>query len=347
MDNIKISKGALIYFFIYFTICLILYIFFIDENIGDFFVTSFDEYRYYSFSNYLINDVENFGWYYVFNNYYQYSQSLHFGHYIYLSFFRMISNDSLSLWYISQTTIFFLANLFFSKFICLEFNVSKNKSYFIAISMIFYLPLFYLTYSLMRDISIFFLISGSLFFYKKENFYISIFFLAILITYRMNACLGVIAYIFCDLLIKKKLNLKNLIFCFLAFFSAGIYMFENYLDTFIRRVVSLDYTAIFLESIRFIFSPIPWQIDANIPMYLYAWYHFSFFICLISILITISILMTKKNKSFFSIPIIIMIFFNIIAYSTEIGVGFRQMAVLSPFFYIPIFIFLIKVSKLK
>lgn len=327
--------------------CLLLYVFFMDKKVGDFFVTSFDEYRYYTFSNYLINDVDSLGWFYIFSNYYQYSQSLHFGHYIYLSFFRIVSNDNLALWYISQTTIFLLANLFFSKFICMEFKVNISKAYYIAIGMIFYLPLFYLTYSIMRDIFIFFLISGSLFFYKKESFYICIIFLAILITYRMNACLGVVTYILSDLLIRNKINFRNLFFCFIALIAASIYMFNNYFDMLINRVLNLDFTSVFFEIVRFIFSPIPWQIDANIPSYLYIWYYISFFICIISIFILALTFLKKGEKSFFSIPVIIMIIFNVVVYSTEIGVGFRQMAVLSPFLYIPIFIFLLKVYKLR
>ncbi|WP_152514789.1 hypothetical protein [Acinetobacter sp. COS3] len=346
MRKLLISKNMIIYFYIYLIFISVLLLVFNDSKIGDFFVTSHDEYRYYVLSNYVMADSKSLGWLYIFQNYYDYSQSLHFGYYMYLGFVRNFINDNLGLWYVFQTTIFFLANLYFSKFICLEFKLPEKDSYYLSILMIFYLPLFYLTFSLMRDVSIFFLISISLYLYKKEKFYLMGFFMLVLITYRMNACLGIVVYVIFDLILSRKIQFKSLVYAFLFVFFVSLYILNNYFDKFMERIYSLDYLSVLFESFRFMFSPIPWQVDAYIPFYLYIWYYISFFACIFGVFLYMLFFSYNKNNILFSKSLVAMILFNVFAYSTEVGVGFRQTAVLSPFLFVPVFISVIKRVKI-
>lgn len=336
-----ISKYLFFYIVLYFCCISIFFPFFLGENIGDVFVTTNDEYRYYLATNNMINDYSRFGWIYMFKNYYEYSNSLHFGYYFYLTFIRILIDDSLALWYSLQVAILFLSYFFFSKFIDLEFELGENRKYLLCFLMLLYLPMVYLTFSLMRDVTIFLLISLCLFLYKKNNYLLLTIFLLILLTYRMNASLGVLIYIVLDLIIRKNIKIKNIFYILIPMLIIALFLFNNYFLIFMERLSSLSISKFLFESFRFVFSPIPWQIDAYIPFYLHVWYYISFFSCVLLIFFLASLCLRRGGfNSVFSIPLFAMVLFNIFAYSTEAGVGFRQMAVFSPFFFIPIYIYI-------
>lgn len=336
-----ISKYLFFYILLYFICISIIFPLFFGQSVGDVFVTTNDEYRYYLATNNMISDYSRFGWIYMFKNYYEYSNSLHFGYYFYLTFIRILINDSLALWYSLQVTILFLSYLFFSKFIDLEFKLGENKKYLLCFLMLLYLPMVYLTFSLMRDVTIFLLISLCLFLYKKNNYLLLTMFLLILLTYRMNASIGILVFVFLDLIIRKNIKIKNIFYILSAVFIVSLFVFNNYFLILIERLNSLSISKFLFESFRFVFSPIPWKIDAYIPFYLHIWYYISFFFCVLSIFFLVPLCLRRSGfDKAFSIPLFAMILFNIFAYSTEAGVGFRQMAVFSPFLFIPIYIYM-------
>ncbi|MCL6234476.1 hypothetical protein M5F03_04730 [Acinetobacter sp. ANC 5579] len=346
----KINKNAFLcmgFFIIYSTWSFYLYG---TGLVGDFLVTPYDELRFLEATNRIIMDFKAYGLIYVFENYYNYSQSVHFGHYFVLAFIRFLSNDSMFFWSMYHNFIFCIGVYFFSKYLSLEYKFISIKSIKFASVLVFLYPVFYyLNFSLMRDISIFSLLSIVLYLYKKNNYYLLLLFLLILSVYRVNVVLCMLLYILID-----QLKGKNILSIFKYIFASfAIIVFFDYIAFGIifrnlGRINFSNFSNFINETLVLFFSPLPFSIDPMLPAYLIFWFKVSFFVCIFAMCINIFVLIRSKFTLF--VPVVPMIFFILLyvfIYSTEVGVGFRQASIVLPFIYIPILFYIFHLIKYK
>lgn len=340
----KINILCLLFFLIFLIISFVSYG---TGVVGEYIVTANDEYRYLNATDKLIEDIGNYGLIYTIENYYNYSQSVHFIHYFLLSFNRIIFNDSMFFWVSFQSLIYCFGVYFFSKYMYLEYEfIDKKSILYISFLMFFYPVFYYLTFSLMRDISIFTLFSMSLFFYKNKNFKSLIFSLLILSFYRINMTLCVLIYIFFDQL--RFVNFLRII-KYIPFFVGLVFIIDlisfGFLFGALRRFYDFSVFNFLKEFLVLLFSPLPFSVDTNLPEYLRLWFKISFFLS-ISIFVFSFVLIVIKNKILPVLPVLAFSSFYVFIYSTELGVGFRQASIVLPFIYIPmLFLIISEINK--
>lgn len=335
----KINILCFLFFLIFLFFSLTLYG---SGLVGGYIVTANDEYRYLIATDRLIYDIINNGLIYTIENYYNYTQSVHFMHYFILSFNRILFNDSMFFWVAYQLLMYCLGVYFFSRYMYLEYDfIDKKSILYISFLMFVYPVFYYLVFSLMRDISIFTLFSMCLFFYKNKNFKSLIFFLLILSFYRVNMTLCGLVYIFFDQL--RFFNFFKII-KYIPFFVILVFIIDlvsfGLLFSALRRLNDFSVFDFLKEFLVLLFSPLPFSIDANLPDYLRLWFKISFFLS-ISTFVSGVFLMIIKNKIFPVLPVLAFSVFYVFIYTTESGVGFRQASIVLPFIYIPIFFFII------
>lgn len=340
----KISK-VFLFSFLFFIFYLILAIFYsYNLKIGDIYVTTYDEARYYYASSDIVSDYYSGNYKALFSNYYKYSQSIHFMHYYVLAFFRIVFNESFLAWLIFQISCYILACIYFSKIFTL-YGYNKNYEIFSFILLAINAPLLFYVFSLMRDIQIFLLMTLCIFFYKKNYILPLVIFFAILLTYRINAAFSIVIYVLCDYFIQIKQNIKfkfsYVLYVILVIFI--IILFNEFSNgsmqnLFYNKLENVKLNNFLFDSIKLIFSPLPWSLDNSLPSYLKVWYVNSFiftiilFVCLIG----------KNYKDIIPLPLVVLVLFNILVYSTEAGVGIRQSVMLLPWLVIPSVLYVIK-----
>lgn len=315
-------------------------------SVGDFIVTPYDEFRYIEATDRLMVDLKAYGLIYTIENYYIYSQSVHFGHYFILSFVRYLFNDLMVFWSIYQNLIYCMGVYFFSKYLNIEYSFIKEVyTKYVSILVFLYPVFYYLNFSLMRDISIFAFLSICLYLYKTNRYPLLIVFVFVLATYRINMVLCLLLYILVDQLKGKSFIsiFKNLTSSVFIVFLIDIVAF-GFISRNLERIGLSDFSNLMNEILVLFFSPLPFSIDPSLPGYLIAWFKFSFVICIFLMSANIFILVYRKFSNFVPVlPIFIFIFLYVFIYSTEVGVGFRQAAVVLPFIYIPILFYMISI----
>ncbi|MDQ9022755.1 hypothetical protein RFI02_16740 [Acinetobacter sichuanensis] len=340
-----VRKKIIIYFVIFIILSIFTCFRFWGGHVGDFIVTNYDELRYLFASDKIIQDVQTQGVLFTLENFYNYSQSIHFLHYFVLSFFRYIFNDSMILWSMWQLVIYTVGCYYFSKFIRLEYDfISSNEEIISGILMLSYPVFYFLTFSLMRDIAIFTFLSMSLYFYKSNNYKFLLLFVLILSLYRINMMICVLVYIVVDQLKGKSFSsiMKYLFFSIFVLYIIDIVTI-NFISRHVSRIFDFNFLNIFQEILVFLFSPLPFSVDQSLPIYLHIWFVFSFGICLFLLFFYfIFVIKTKNIQLILRFPIICMTLVYIASYSLEFGIGFRQSSIVLPFIYIPIFIYFFK-----
>ncbi|HDU8210441.1 hypothetical protein ACT43R_09305 [Acinetobacter baumannii] len=345
MNSMMINKRLIIYCIIFIFLCLFSIFRFDDGKVGDFLVTNYDELRYLLATDNIIQDTKVYGIIYTLENFYNYTQSVHFLHYFVLSFFRYFFNDSMVVWSLYQLSIYTLGCYFFGKFIRLEYDfISTNEEFLATVLMLLYPVFYFLTFSLMRDIAIFSLLSICLYFYKSNNYKLLILFIFVISLYRLNMMLCILVYILIDQFRDRSILsiLKYLILSALILFVVDKVSI-NFLSRHLSRIYEFNFLGLINEVLVFLLSPLPFSVDQSLPQYLRFWFMISFWLCVFLIFIYIVFIIKKKNiQLVLGAPIIGMSLFYIATYSIEAGIGFRQSSILLPFIYIPIFLYFIK-----
>ncbi|ALH94715.1 hypothetical protein [Acinetobacter equi] len=344
----NIDKNKFLIFLMFILYVAWSFIFFESSTVYENIVTAYDEIRYLNATDLLLIDLKQYGFLYTLENYYNYSQSVHFLHYFVLAFIRYFFNDSMFFWMVYQLLIYCIGAFYFSRYMYLEYDFIKIEYVKYTALLILVYPVFlYLSFSLMRDISIFCLLSMALFFYKKNNFFRLFLILILLSFYRINMMLCILFYIFVDQ-IKidglSKLFIYFLISCVLLY-GVDLVSF-GFVSKSLGRVDDFNVLNVMTEALSFMFSPLPFTIDINLPEYLRLWFKISFIICLVLMIFNLILLIYKKFTIISpSLPIVMMSLLYIIIYSTEVGVGFRQASILLPFIYIPVLFFIIEILR--
>lgn len=342
----KVEKNILLCLLLFIINLFFAYYAFGSGKVGDYLVTLYDEIRYLENTDRLIVDLKAYGLFYVFDNYYAYSQSVHFGHYFVLAFIRYFFHDSMFFWTVYQLLIYSFGVFYFSKYMLLEYEFIKiNQLKYISLMLFLYPVFHYLAFSLMRDISIFAFIAMALYFYKANKFFKMFLILLILSSYRINMTLCILVYVLFD-----QLKGKNILSILKYFFASIVvvvaidsiafgFIFRN-----LNRLNDLSLSNLINQILVFLFSPLPFTIDESLPEYLRSWLKLSFFICLLLATFYIVILVYSKfNKIVPVVPVMFMSLFYVFVYSTEFGIGFRQASMILPFIYIPLFFYLFDV----
>lgn len=349
----KISKLNLLSFIIFIIYFIFAVVYSYDLHIGDKFVTNYDELNYLQATNVMIVDIKSRGIMYVFANYYDYTQSIHLMHYFVLSFIRIVFNDSLLAWLTFQLLNFFIACVLLSKIFTLY---GFNKKYEI-VSFLFLVvnaPLLYLTFSIMRDVQIFLLMVLSVYLYKKNLIIPLILSIILLMTYRVNAAGSIILYIVIEYIINKrsliKIKFNFMYFIYFLIFIVLLLGLNRITDNSIVRIAVSkisEFNAIefIINYFKFFISPLPWSVDPGLPSYLSIWYGLSFTFTFCILLLVI--LCNKKFNYTFVLPILAMISLNVLIYSVEAGIGFRQTAVLIPWISIAVLLHVFSCSFRK
>lgn len=318
--------------------------------VGDFLVTPYDELRYLEATERLVIDWNAYGLAYTIENYYNYSQSVHFGHYFVLAFIRNIFNDSMFFWSVYHNFIYSIGVYYFSKYLSLEYRfIGSRDVKYVSLLVFLYPVLYYLNFSLMRDISIFSLLAIILYLYKKNKYFLLVFFILILSTYRINVVLCVLLYILIDQMrgkdfisVFKYLVASFAVIGFVDLVAFGI-LFRN-----LDRISISNFSNFLNETLVLFFSPLPFSIDPMLPGYLIFWFKISFFISIFLMSINIFALIRSRFLIFVpTIPMLFFILFYVFIYSTEVGVGFRQAAIVLPFIYTPILFYIVDMIKSK
>ncbi|WP_182004423.1 hypothetical protein [Acinetobacter lactucae] len=342
----KIDKNTFLCFLAFFTYSIWSFYTFGSGKVGDFLVTPYDEIRYLEATNRLIVDLKAYGFFYTIENYYNYSQSVHFGHYFIFAYIRYFFNDSMFFWSVYQNFIYSLGVLYFSKYMMEEYNFIKITDRKYISLLVFLYPVFhYLAFSIMRDISIFTFFTMSLYFYKRNKYIKLLLVLILLSTYRINMVLCVLLYMFVDQVkganlfsVMKYLLTSIAVIVFVDSVTFG-FIFRN-----LNRLSAFSLIDFINELLVLFFSPLPFSIDTSLPEYLRSWFKLSFFICLLLISFYLIILIYRRFREIApSFPILVVTLLYVFIYTTEAGVGFRQASIILPFIYIPVFFYILRV----
>ncbi|MFV5385949.1 hypothetical protein [Acinetobacter junii] len=340
-----IDKKLIIYFIVFLFLNTFSAIYFENGKVGGFLVTNYDELRYLLASDSIIQDTRTYGIIFTLENFYNYSQSIHFLHYFILSFFRYHFSDSMVAWNIYQLSVYMVGSYYFGKFLRLEYDfVSSNEELLGTFLLLFYPVFYFLTFSLMRDIAIFSLLAVCLYHYKSNNYKLLVLFLLIISLYRLNMMLCILVYIIVDQFRGKGLKsiLKYIILTSLILFLVDKISI-NFLSRHVNRIYEFNFLGFINEFLVFLLSPLPISVDPSLPTYLRLWFMLSFWICILLLFVYMVFLFQKKNiQLVLKFPILCMSLFYVATYSIEAGIGFRQSAILLPFVYIPIFLYFIK-----
>lgn len=342
----RISKLHLLAFLFFIFYSLFAFFYSHDLKIGDIYVTTYDELRYYNSSSNIVSDYYSGNLKDIFSNYYKYSQSIHFMHYYVLAFFRIAFNDSFFIWLNFQIITYIIGCIFFSKIFTL-YAYDKKYEIITFILLAVNAPILFYVFSLMRDVQIFLLMTLSIFFYKK-NFVIPLFMcLIVLLTYRINAAFSILIYILVDYYLKITSNVRykfsSMYIVYAAIAVSILFIFNSFSGGSLYSLVSskLEFIKIsdfLFNSIKLLISPLPWSLDESLPSYLKIWYTISFIFTIFIILLLID----KSYKSIVPIPILALVAFNILVYSTEAGIGIRQGAILLPWLVVPSVLYILK-----
>lgn len=337
-----IRKSTLLYTFIYCIFSIYLFFRFQDALVGDIIITSYDEMRYLNNSSKIIDDMKHYGLVYMIKNFYYYSDSIHFIHYFNMAFLRLLFEDSMFLWSLYQLLIYMVGVYFFCLFICLEFKFINSSKYVYIISIIMLLyPVFhYISFSLMRDISIFAFFSMALYLYKKGYIVSLLLCLLILSFYRLNMLVCFFVYVVSDILLRRSMGFYTIIkyltlvifLFFIVDFIAFGFVYKN-----LHRIFGVDWFVFLKEYAVFLLSPLPFSISDSYPDYLRLWFMLSF---LFSVFLLFYCVMKtlQRRENGVSLAIFTSSLVYVFIYSTESGIGFRQASIMLPFIYIPIFI---------
>ena len=349
----RISKLYLVSFVFYTLYLLLATSLYYGASFNDIEFDTNDAYNYYLKSTVLLIDLRHYGLKYVLSDYYRYSGSLHFMHYYILAFIRLLFNNSYLIWIIFQITVYSIGCIFFAK-IMTKFGFSKKYEVISITFLMINLPLIHYVFSVMRDIEVFTVTVLCIFLYKKKLFVYLAFMLLLLTTYRINAAISVVIFVLADYILslsrERKIKLKLSYFVYGFVFIALITVIDNLtrgaiISISIKKIAQINIIDLLLNTFKFILSPLPWSIDPKLPVYLHAWYSISFFV--IFLVIGLTLITRRLPKYDFVIPILLMLFVNIIVYSTEIEIGFRQTAVLIPWIVVPCVLHILNYTKLN
>lgn len=340
-----IDKKLIIYFIVFLFLNILSIFHFESGVVGEFLVTNYDELRYLLASDLIIQDAKVYGVFFTLENFYNYSQSIHFLHYFVLAFFRYFFSDSMFVWTVYQLLVYVFGCYYFGKFIRLEYNFFSSSEELMAGVMLLLYPVFYFfTFSLMRDIAIFTLLSVCLYHYKSNNYKLLAFFLLIISLYRLNMMLCIFVYIIMDQF--KGKDLRSIV-KYIALTILVVLIVDkisiNFLSRHLNRVYEFNFLGFINEILVFLISPLPFSIDSSLPVYLRLWFMLSFCLCVLLLFVyALFIYQTKNIQLVLKLPILCMSLFYVATYSIEAGIGFRQSAILLPFIYMPIFLYVIK-----
>ena len=308
-----------------------------------------DEITYYDRAFFLYSAILRDGFYSTTQDYYTYSQSLHWGNYYFLGTMFYWFGPELKYIAIAKLFIYFFITipLFFS---FIKFFWSNKYAYYCSCSLCLYLPLVILNYSIVRDDLIFLLTVLSLWniecIIRRPKIYqfISLLFVIwVLAGFRIHMALAITIYMVFKMYLEFRVSrsVKYIIFTTLIA-ALGIFhqsLFEFLIDnTIINNLIMLPLTIL-----RLALSPIPWQMSDELNILLYLWYSISFFVIMF-FLVLFSLRISNFSKSTFSFVVFIICY--ILPYSGHDGLGFRQTIVVMPFVFLCVFLPVIfKVTK--
>lgn len=300
-----------------------------------------DEVTYYERAMFLYEAISREGFYSTFQNFYTYSQSLHFGNYYFLaSVFIFLGAD---LKYVIITKIFiylFITVPLFYQLLKLFWR--EKYAYYSALSLIFYLPLVIFNYTVMRDDLIFLLTVAALYCVEKSfrrpklyKVIITLVVIWLLAAFRIHMALAVIVYFFVKLYINQGFS-KNTKYALSTMFLIVLFFkYQEIINFLLENSIFNNLMMLPLSLLRAVLSPLPWQISDDVNSLLKIWYQISFpAIIIIIIILSVRIKNLCKETLLFAIFVICYI----LPYAGHDGLGFRQSVVIMPFLFLCVFI---------
>ena len=124
------------------------------------------------------------------------------------------------------------------------------------------------------------------------------------------------------------------VICFLCFVI--LLRFDYIRGQIFTLIQQLNPVNVFVNLVRLVLSPLPWELDPTLPLMLRLWYIFSFFIsvtCGIYFLISCVI-----KKYIFDLSLFIFFGAYVLPYILVNNLGFRQVASIVPFMALPVMV---------
>lgn len=311
-----------------------------DSKIGDILITAQDEMSYIYRTDALIRAIQTDGLWGSLVSYYTYTNSVHFGYYYVLSFFRILFDDSFLGWIIVQVTVLFFGAFFFARFASQRLTNPKWFS-FIFFGVLMYVPLALHAFTMMRDIFIFSLLSLSLYLYAGRRYYLLMISVLVLFTFRLNAALCALVFIGLaefqragDVWFKARLAALFLVLVLVVNTITYGYLFHQISD----RVQGVAIVEIFIQYFRFFISPLPWAVTEELPEILKFWFWISFPFSVMALAYLFMMTMSRRLFSVLPFPLLGMYLVYVFIYSTEGTLGFRQSAGIAPYVFAPLLV---------
>lgn len=297
-----------------------------------------DEARYLDLSGQLLVGLRYKDFSEILSNYYNYTQSYHVGNYFFLAFLRLVFGDSYLALVAIKGLIYAAGTYFFSAW--MDARQGARAAVFSSIALSVYMPLQFLSTSLMRDDIIFSGMAFTIFMFDRARPIKGALGLIVTATFRINASVSLFAYEITNLFLRKKSSGRkrnNILITFSAILIIGlaaIIGFSYVKGRALGLIAQFNPAVFAVDVVRFALSPLPWSLDPTLPWYLQIWYALSFWISIsVSLYFLIGCIYRRWK---FDWAMIAFLTTSIIPYILIENLGFRQVAPIMPFVSIPI-----------